>query len=77
MENLAGRTLWKCPVPSVMPSLSPSPFGSRCLSDRVARDRPNDVTQDFIGLSLANTTRSWRGLWITLHRSLANMELHF
>lgn len=66
-SNICTRV--KSPVPSVMLSLSPSPFGNW--------DWPSDVMQDFIGLSLANTTRSWCALWFTLHRSFANMKVHF
>lgn len=67
-SNICTRV--KSPVPSVMLSLSPSPFGSR--------DWPGDVTQDFIGLSRANTTRSWCALWFTLRqRSFANMKVRF
>lgn len=49
--------------------LSSFPLGSRCLSGTVVPDRRSDIMQDFTGLSLANTSRSWRGLWITSHRS--------
>lgn len=48
--------------------LSSFPLGSRCLSDTVVPDWRSDIMQDFTGLSLANTSRSWRGLWITSHR---------
>lgn len=59
----------KSPVLSVMAVLSPFSFISGCLSDTVVLDWRSDAMQDFTGLSLANTSRSWRGLWITSHCS--------
>lgn len=53
------------PILSVVPSFFPFPLGSCCLSNTVAPDRHCDIMQDFTGLSLANTSRRWRGLWIT------------
>lgn len=47
--------------------LSPFLLGSRCRSDTVAPDRHSDIMQDFTDLSVANTSKSQRGLWIMSH----------